>query len=71
MPGCHCTPAPRSAVAGAADTLQPTNMPRIYFPKIPLVLQSPASLAEMQGANQLVFRTTPAVGKVRALAFRA
>ena len=48
----------------AADTQQRTTMPRIYFPKIPLVLQSPASLAEMQGANQLVFRTTPAVGKV-------
>jgi hypothetical protein len=42
-------------------------MPRIYFPKIPLVLQSPASLAEMQGANTLVFRTAPAIGKVLAL----
>jgi hypothetical protein len=45
-----------------------TAMPRVYFPKIPLVLQKPASLAEMQGANTLVFRTTPATGKVLASA---
>mmetsp|Transcript_2967 Transcript_2967/g.6168 ORF Transcript_2967/g.6168 Transcript_2967/m.6168 type:complete len:102 (+) Transcript_2967:100-405(+) len=44
-------------------------MPRIYFPKIPLILQSPASLEAAQGAKELVFRTIPSVGKIELRKF--
>mmetsp|Transcript_33071 Transcript_33071/g.45850 ORF Transcript_33071/g.45850 Transcript_33071/m.45850 type:complete len:105 (+) Transcript_33071:203-517(+) len=40
-------------------------MPRIYFPKIPLILQKPDNLEAAQVATELVFRTIPSIGKIQ------
>mmetsp|Transcript_20631 Transcript_20631/g.24783 ORF Transcript_20631/g.24783 Transcript_20631/m.24783 type:complete len:115 (-) Transcript_20631:723-1067(-) len=44
-------------------------MPKIYFPNIPLILKRPATLAAAQGAQELVFKTVPSVGKVQIKRF--
>ncbi|KAK3267556.1 hypothetical protein CYMTET_23895 [Cymbomonas tetramitiformis] len=44
-------------------------MPRIFFPNIPLTLSRPLTLEAAQGAQELVFKTIPAVGKVQIKTF--